>query len=341
MRWRCARRGDLDRRCARSTQSIPSAYARIVVTSAAVAGLHVSGGVGILACLRQGAGVALARHRAVAAARARCALARIAFADKLPFPAGTHGYDPNWVPLGAFAMLRQQFLHGISDREHGEGARRIAPAPDRAGRSADRHRQPPRVHRDAASALLQRTLAEGKPAAVLVLDLDLFKNINDTFGHQTGDRVLCAFCETASETLRPNDLFGRMGGEEFACLLPGASAANALQVAERIRASFEGRRVNAARRCRPRPSASALRWRATSAAISRRCWRRPTARSIRPRPRAATASNRRAQSSPPLGMQPTPATAAEMSPAMQLPSVIKSPRRTPRRNSRFFQDHLV
>ncbi|MGZ5853384.1 MAG: GGDEF domain-containing protein, partial [Xanthobacteraceae bacterium] len=100
-----------------------------------------------------------------------------------------------------------------------------------------------RAFLDAGERVLQRALAAGQPVAVLILDLDFFKKINDTFGHQSGDRVLCAFCETASETLRPNDLFARMGGEEFACLLPGASSENALAVAERIRASFEGRRI--------------------------------------------------------------------------------------------------
>jgi len=100
-----------------------------------------------------------------------------------------------------------------------------------------------RAFLETGERVLQRTLAEGKPAAMLVLDLDLFKKINDTFGHQTGDRVLCAFCDTATATLRPQDLFGRLGGEEFACLLPGATEANALAVAERIRANFEGRPI--------------------------------------------------------------------------------------------------
>ena len=86
--------------------------------------------------------------------------------------------------------------------------------------------------------LLRRVLHSRGSAAVLALDLDLFKGINDRFGHQTGDVVLRAFCDRVTATLRPGDLFGRIGGEEFACLLPNASRPGAVQVAERLRAAF-------------------------------------------------------------------------------------------------------
>src|SRR5690606_7054310 len=62
--------------------------------------------------------------------------------------------------------------------------------------------------------------------------------------HQVGDRVLCTFCDTAMAVIRPTDLVGRLGGEEFACLLPGATAAEALRVAERIRDDFERRHAD-------------------------------------------------------------------------------------------------
>jgi diguanylate cyclase (GGDEF)-like protein len=171
-------------------------------------------------------------------------LARIFFADRLPFPPGQATETISWAPVFAFFFLLNHFCLAFlalsMAKERLELEHRRTASVDPLTGVANR-----RAFFEAGERLLQRTLAEGKPAAVLVLDLDLFKTINDTFGHQTGDRVLCAFCDTAAGTLRPNDLFGRMGGEEFACLLPGASAANALQVAERIRASFEGRRVNA------------------------------------------------------------------------------------------------
>lgn len=86
--------------------------------------------------------------------------------------------------------------------------------------------------------LLRRVLHSGQPVAVLALDLDRFKTINDTFGHQAGDRVLIAFSEAATASLRPGDLFGRIGGEEFACILPNASREGAALVGERIRKRF-------------------------------------------------------------------------------------------------------
>jgi diguanylate cyclase (GGDEF)-like protein len=71
-----------------------------------------------------------------------------------------------------------------------------------------------------------------------MFDLDRFKSINDTFGHQAGDAVLSKFCDVARTVVRPNDLFGRFGGEEFACLMPGMSLRVASALAEDIRAAF-------------------------------------------------------------------------------------------------------
>jgi diguanylate cyclase (GGDEF)-like protein len=87
--------------------------------------------------------------------------------------------------------------------------------------------------------LLHRIVFDRQPAALLLFDLDKFKTVNDTFGHHVGDRVLTAFCGVATVALRPGDLFGRLGGEEFAALLPHTSLDGGLVVAERIRANFE------------------------------------------------------------------------------------------------------
>jgi diguanylate cyclase (GGDEF)-like protein len=87
--------------------------------------------------------------------------------------------------------------------------------------------------------LLHRTASDQQPAVLLFFDLDRFKNVNDTFGHHVGDRLLTAFCGVATDALRPGDLFGRLGGEEFASLLPRTSLNERLDVAERIRANFE------------------------------------------------------------------------------------------------------
>jgi diguanylate cyclase (GGDEF)-like protein len=87
--------------------------------------------------------------------------------------------------------------------------------------------------------LLHRSTFDGRPAVLLLFDLDRFKRVNETFGHHVGDRVLKAFCDAATAALRPDDLFGRLGGEEFASLLPHTSLDEGLAAAERIRSSFE------------------------------------------------------------------------------------------------------
>jgi diguanylate cyclase (GGDEF)-like protein len=89
-----------------------------------------------------------------------------------------------------------------------------------------------------AEAQLKRQATEPRPMAVLLLDLDNFKSINDRFGHAIGDRVLQMFAEVGSGCMRRFDIFGRLGGEEFAALLVDTSRERALAVAEQIRASF-------------------------------------------------------------------------------------------------------
>src|SRR5262245_54528601 len=73
---------------------------------------------------------------------------------------------------------------------------------------------------EAGERLLKRARFAQQPTAAIMFDLDRFKVINYRFGHQTGDEVLAAFCRLATSHLRPNDLFGRIGGEEFAGILP-------------------------------------------------------------------------------------------------------------------------
>ncbi len=89
-----------------------------------------------------------------------------------------------------------------------------------------------------AEVQLKRQATEPRPMAVMVLDLDNFKGINDRFGHAMGDRVLQMFAEIGSGCMRRYDIFGRLGGEEFAALLVDTSRERALSVAEQIRSSF-------------------------------------------------------------------------------------------------------
>ncbi len=87
-------------------------------------------------------------------------------------------------------------------------------------------------------AQLKRQAVNPRPTAVMLLDLDNFKSINDRFGHAIGDRVLEIFADVASGCVRRIDLFGRLGGEEFAALLRDTTCERALIIAEQIRACF-------------------------------------------------------------------------------------------------------
>ena len=98
----------------------------------------------------------------------------------------------------------------------------------------------------AGERLMVRIRLVRRPAALLLFDLDHFKSINDKFGHHVGDAVISAFCQLATSLLRPTDLFGRIGGEEFASLMPDTAPQEALRLAERLRAAFEATSSTAA-----------------------------------------------------------------------------------------------
>jgi len=92
---------------------------------------------------------------------------------------------------------------------------------------------------EAAAALgEQARMTRGAPIAVLVFDLDHFKKINDTYGHRLGDRVLQLFSDTLSERLAAESILGRLGGEEFAAIIPGADLEAATVQAESVRVEF-------------------------------------------------------------------------------------------------------
>jgi diguanylate cyclase (GGDEF)-like protein len=98
---------------------------------------------------------------------------------------------------------------------------------------------------------LARAAQSGGPLALLIIDLDHFKRINDTFGHAAGDLVLREFARLTLLSLRDGDSLGRLGGEEFAILLPETNMAEALTVAERLREQSEAHAVSGSfGRCR-------------------------------------------------------------------------------------------
>ncbi|WP_208948211.1 sensor domain-containing diguanylate cyclase [Segnochrobactrum spirostomi] len=93
---------------------------------------------------------------------------------------------------------------------------------------------------DLAEHAFARAHRDGRPLACIVLDVDHFKRVNDAHGHAAGDEVLRRLVQIAKAELRECDRIGRLGGEEFAVLLPEVGAGDALAVAERFRCRIEG-----------------------------------------------------------------------------------------------------
>jgi diguanylate cyclase (GGDEF)-like protein len=91
---------------------------------------------------------------------------------------------------------------------------------------------------------LARAERLGSRSAILMLDLDLFKRVNDTYGHEAGDAVLVAVAECWRAALRLPDILGRIGGEEFAVLLPDTPVVEAQRIAERLRMATEALRID-------------------------------------------------------------------------------------------------
>jgi diguanylate cyclase (GGDEF)-like protein len=88
---------------------------------------------------------------------------------------------------------------------------------------------------DGAFALARR---HGRPLSCIMLDLDFFKRVNDNHGHASGDRVLRGVAAACAALVRETDCLGRLGGEEFALILPETDLPGALKLAERIRCSI-------------------------------------------------------------------------------------------------------
>jgi len=123
-------------------------------------------------------------------------------------------------------------IHGVSARKDAESA---------LVREAQTDPLTGVFNRRGFDAALAERFADGAPATpftVVMFDLDHFKAINDTYGHETGDLVIKAFAEHLQGTLRRNDVIARFGGEEFVAILDGTSAQAAHEVCERLRVGF-------------------------------------------------------------------------------------------------------
>ncbi|MBY4677531.1 putative bifunctional diguanylate cyclase/phosphodiesterase [Marinobacterium arenosum] len=96
---------------------------------------------------------------------------------------------------------------------------------------------------DCFNAEFERARTHNRPLSCLMLDIDHFKNINDSYGHSVGDEVIKMVASILHHSVRENDVVGRYGGEEFCVLLPGMDIRQALQVAERCRESIQHQEV--------------------------------------------------------------------------------------------------
>ena len=102
---------------------------------------------------------------------------------------------------------------------------------------------------------ISRALRYARPLSVIMLDIDFFKRINDTYGHSTGDTVLQRVATITKDLVRVSDIPARYGGEEFVILLPETPVAEATTIAERLRRQIEGT-IHQAKKCSIRITAS-------------------------------------------------------------------------------------
>ncbi|HRP94701.1 MAG TPA: diguanylate cyclase [Rhodocyclaceae bacterium] len=118
-----------------------------------------------------------------------------------------------------------------------EGLRRLANFDALTGINNRRHLM------ELADLEWKRAVRYGTPLSLLVLDVDHFKQINDTHGHSVGDQAICLVAQACLNAVREIDVVGRYGGEEFVIVLPGTHFAGALELAERLRRRVAGIRI--------------------------------------------------------------------------------------------------
>jgi diguanylate cyclase (GGDEF)-like protein len=175
-------------------------------------------------------------------------LLRTPLALLLPWAPDNHLFGSVWLTVLSFEALlftiSIAFILLAMAKERTELRHRTAALVDPLTGIANR-----RSFLQDAMQLAKRHSGKPLPTAVLLIDLDHFKSINDRFGHALGDRVLEIFSDAARKSVRSTDLLGRLGGEEFAAVLHDTSRDKAMAVAERIRESF----ANAAKEVNGRP----------------------------------------------------------------------------------------
>ena len=168
--------------------------------------------------------------------------ARIPAALILPLPPSGEITAGPWFAVIMFEALLHiialSFLQIAMVKERAELQQRTAALTDALTGAPNR-----RALFEQGAECLARCAANHQAASLVLLDLDHFKLVNDTFGHDAGDEVLRQVARMISEHLRLDDIFGRLGGEEFACLLPATHVEGAMAVAEGLRLKIAAMQV--------------------------------------------------------------------------------------------------
>lgn len=141
-------------------------------------------------------------------------------------------------PVSAYTFVQSDRLkqaHHDLARAHAQ----LAAAHRRLSEKASRDHMTGMLNRETFFATLDGSRRKTDRGALLMIDVDHFKKVNDTYGHLTGDRALLEIVGAISRGVRAGDVLGRIGGEEFGALLVGATSEGALHVAERIRREVE------------------------------------------------------------------------------------------------------
>ena len=162
-------------------------------------------------------------------------LARVPLAILYPLPTGANPLLSPWVAIlsleAVLYSVTLAFVFMALTKERAEQRQRLVAETDALTGIANR-----RALLGHAQKLLENRAA---PVALVLFDLEHFKRVNDSYGHGIGDAVLLAFCFVAQSLLPPNALLGRLGGEEFACVVPGASSGTVREIADLIRRAVE------------------------------------------------------------------------------------------------------
>jgi len=134
-------------------------------------------------------------------------------------------------------LRRQYFLAHVRLNETNQLLARLA-STDELTDAVNRRRFFELAHQE-----MERSIRYDHPMTILIFDIDHFKSVNDRFGHPAGDEVLRRIAETVREHIRSSDVFARLGGEEFALLLPETDGDHALVMAERLRQAIADLKV--------------------------------------------------------------------------------------------------